>query len=343
MNLLLKKICLAGAFFCLCSLAIGQKDSTRKFCDPKLEGMARSKGLTILYERTLDSKINSTSADPLIGNGSAIVRRNNKFDFRIKIPVWNKPGFKVIVGFKYSLEEFNFKTPEGLNYALYQNLEDKNLKSIGGNLNILKPLNETKYLAFRINTDLNGDYSADEFGKSSFLKYSFAAIYGWKRCETKTAGFGIYYSYTFGRRSIYPVLVYANTFNKRWGVEALLPATLKVRHNFSEKTLLYAGYEIEGGAYHIKIDNPPLNTYPSLELRRSNIRFSVDFEREIHDWLWFGISAGLRQPLAMNLSRSASATREDIIESDLALAPFFNANIFIVPPRTLENKILYNR
>lgn len=323
--------------------AFGQSDSGRVFCNPSLVGMARSKGVVLLYERTLDSRITSTSPDPSIGNGTAMVERNNKLDIKIKIPVWNRPGLKIIFGLKYFFEEFNFDMAEGLSYPLYENLQDKNLKSTGININVLKPLNETQYLAFRFNADLNGDYSADEFARSSFLKYSFAAIYGWKTCETRTAGFGAYYSYTFGRRSLYPVFVYANTFSTKWGIEALLPAGLKVRHNISEKTLLYLGYEIEGNAYHIKIDNPPLANYPSLELRRSTIRFSLDFEQEIHDWLWFGITAGIRQPLSMNLAREASSRGENLIENDLALAPFFNANIFIVPPRTLENKILYTR
>lgn len=328
----------------LCQFSLGQEDTTgRRFCDPKLEGMARSKGFSILYERTLDSRITSTSADPAVGNGTATVGRNNKFDIRLKVPAWNRPGLKIIVGLKYFLEEFNFMMPEGLSYPLYKNLEDKNLKSAGWNLSILKPFNETIYLGIRFNADVNGDFSADEFARSSFLKYSLAAIYGWKKCETKTTGIGVYFSYTFGRRSVYPVFVYANTFNKRWGVEGLLPASFKVRRNISEKTLLYAGYEIEGNAYHIKIDNPPLSSYRSLELRRSNIRFTLDFEREIHDWLWFGITGGIRQPLSLNLAREASKRGQNIIENKLALAPFFNASIFIVPPRTLENKIIYAR
>lgn len=343
MKIIIKYFLGIGIFILMCYPSFGQKDSARKFCNPSLEGMARSKGFSILYERVLDSRITATSADSSIGNGSAIIRRNNKFDFKLRLPVWNRPGLKVILGFRYFFEEFNFESPQGLEYALYQNLEDKNLKSIGGNLNILKPLTEIHYLIFRFNADLNGDYRAEEFPKSSFLKYSVAAIYGWKRCPTRTAGFGIYYSYTFGRRSIYPVIVYANTFNKRWGIEALLPASLKLRRNFSEKTLLYLGYEIEGNSYHIKMNDPPLSNYPSLELRRSNIRFTLDFEQEIHDWLWFGITGGLRQPISLNLAEEAGMRGDNIITNELSAAPFFNASIFIVPPRTLENKLLYTR
>ena len=323
------------------SLAVyGQDKEEKKYCDPKLQGMSRSKGLVLAYERTLDSKISSTSSDTAIGDGSAIIRRNNRFDFKLRVPVYNKPYLKVVVGFKYFFEEFNFDSPEGLNYPLYQNLQEKNLKTIGGNINILKPLDVKHYIGVRFSSDLNGDYSADEFPKSSFLKWSVSAMFGWKKCETRTMGVGIYYSYTFGRRSVYPAFLFNNTFNKHWGIEALLPANLKVRHNFSEKTLLYAGYEIEGGAYHIKINNPPFANYPSLEFRRSSIKFSLDFEREIHDWLWFGISTGIRQPLSLQLAKKASDPKDILIENTLGVAPYFNVSIFIVPPRNLENNII---
>src|SRR5688500_8659346 len=108
-------------FFCILfvhTFSFGQGDTTRMFCDPKLEGMARSKGFSILYERSLDARITSTSPDTSVGNGSATIRRNNKLDIKLKIPVWNKPNLKVIVGFKYFFEEFNFETPEGLEYPL---------------------------------------------------------------------------------------------------------------------------------------------------------------------------------------------------------------------------------
>jgi hypothetical protein len=319
---------------------IPDKNIGKKYCDPKLEGMARSKGFSILYERTLDSPITSESNDSLIGNGNATIRRNNKLDIKLRFPVINKPGIKMVIGLKYFFEEFNFETPEGLEYDLYKNLEDKNLKSIGGNINMLLPLNETTYLGFRSSADLNGDYSAKEFAKSSFLKYSFSGLYGWKNCPTRTIAIGLYYSYTFGRRSVYPVVLYNNTFNSKWGIEALVPANIKIRHNFSKKTLLYLGYEIDGAAYTLKIDNPPFSNYPSMELRRSNIKFTLDFEQEIHDWLWFGISAGVRHALGMNLAKEGGVRRDHLIENKLGIAPFFNASIFIVPPRTLENKIL---
>ena len=329
----------AISIFFLVSVCYAQ--DTLRYCNPKLEGMGRSKGFNITYERVFNSSITSTSTDTSIVNSSGEINTNNKFDIFLRFPIWNRPGLKVVWGLRYYFEEFNFQSPDKLKYDLYRNLHDKNLKSLGTNFNILKPLDALTYIGVRLLLEFNGDYNSKEFSKSSFLRYSVAAIYGRKPCPTKTWGFGVYYSYTFGRRSIYPVLVYSNTFNKKWGLEALFPANIKFRRNFSEKTLLYLGYEIEGGSYHLQFSNPPLGSINNLELRRSNVRLSADFEREIHDWLWFGISGGLRVPIGFNLAEQNE--KEPIIKNKLSPAPFINFSIFIVPPRTLENKIINAR
>jgi hypothetical protein len=336
----MKRLLLTQALLLILLSCVAQNDST-KFCNPQLEGMARSKGFNISYERVFHSKITSTSSDTAVGNSTADINTNNKFDVFLRLPVWNRPGLKVILGAHYHLEEFNFKNSGLLKYDLYKNLHDKNLKSLGANMNILKPLNPISYIGVRMLAEFNGDYSSKEFPKTSFLRYSIAAIYGKKPCPTRTWGLGFYYNYTFGRRSIYPVLLYANTFNKKWGIEALLPANFKVRRNLSEKTLLYFGYEAEGGAYHLQFTNPPLGTINNLELRKSNVRLGVDFEREIYDFLWFGISGGLRTPIGFNLARHNERT--PVIRNKFSPSPFIEFNIFIVPPRTLENKIINAR
>lgn len=319
---------------------IGQ-DST-KFCNPRLEGMARSKGLTVLYERTLGANISSTSKDTAFSNSQATIQNINRLDIDLKFPIWNKPGLKAALGFRYFYEEYNFKNPEQLTYPLYKNIQDKHLKSLGTNLSVLKPLNSINYLLFRAAFELNGDYTKGSTALSnpSFLKYNVAAVYGWKPCPTKTWGLGLYYSYTFGRRAVLPVFIYNNTFTKKWGLEAIVPIDVKMRRNFSEKTLLYVGYDIQGTPYHIVLDQPPVTNYKDLELRRSTLRLMAEFNREIHDWLWFGIAAGIRQPISFNFYKSPATFNNKVVHNIINSTGFFNVSIFVVPPRTLDNRLL---
>lgn len=324
-----------------------------KLCDPKLIGMARSKAFSISYGRIFDHSITSVSRDGSIGGDTAIVDRHNRFEVKGKFPIWNSPRLKIIGGIEYSFEEFNFKTDqEASEYGFYSNIQSKHLQSLGLNFNFLVPLTEVTYTGFRATGDLNGDYTSEELPTSSFVKYSFSAVYGWKRCPTKSTGIGVFVNYTLGRRSIYPVFIYNNTFNKRWGIEAIFPAFVKARFNFSRKSILYFGYEVDGASYNLTIKDPPLANYASLQLRRSTVLGLLTYEQEIYDFLWIGISAGIRQPLSFNVTTQGDrptdfnlkkfkfVSSDPLIRNNLGLAPFVQFTLFIVPPRKLENKIL---
>jgi hypothetical protein len=327
-----------------------------KYCNPSIVGLGPAKGFTILYERAGNANITSSSRDTTLGNASAQIKRNNRFYADLKIPIINKPNLKVIGGIKYFYEEFDFKfRANSLEFPLYQNLESKHLKSLGANINVIKSINETRYWVSRLMADLNGDYTNKQFPKSSFLKVSFAFLYGTKKCETKTTAFGFYLNYALGRQSVFPIFLYNNTFNKHWGIEALAPAFIKGRYNFSDKALLYLGYEVEGASYNLFINNPEIAKYSSLQLRRSTIRYELQFEREIYKFLWIGISGGLRETLTFNVT-----TKNDkpgrisfqngihiikgnpLIRNTLAPAPFINISLFVAVPKNMLNKVVYS-
>lgn len=327
-----------------------------KYCNPKLEGMGPSKGIQLTYERAFDASITSVAEDPAIGNASGTVRRNNFFQFEGKLPVINKPSFKFLVGWDYSYQEFVFVTDEGLDYPLYTNIQQKHLKTIGLNVSSLKSIGEFNYIVFQIRGDLNGDYSVDQLPTADFFKASVTAMYGIKRCPTKTHGYGLYWSYSFGRQRILPAFLYNNTFNKSWGIEMVLPAFAKLRYNINRSTLFYLGAQVNGASYNLVFDNPPLRELEDVQLRKSGLRYFLEFNREIYDFIWFGLSAGLEQNLNFSLTEERNrGTRisfkegiqilpsEQLIESRIAPMPYISASLFIVPPRKLEQKILNAR
>jgi hypothetical protein len=355
-----KKYIVLYFFLCLSFFVSGQNDSLNyvkisspKYCNPMLSGMAPSKGFSISYERVGNSQIKSVSRDTAIGNASASMERNNRFELNAKIPIITKGKFKLIGGFRYFYEDFIFKNSSGFSsYPLYSNLQKKHLKSIGVNLSMLKSVNEETFWILRSDFDLNGDYTNDQLPTSSFIKVSAAFLYGKKKCETKSTGLGIFINYALGRQTIFPVYLYNNTFNKHWGIEALLPAYLKGRYNFSEKSLLLFGYDIEGASYNLSINNPAISQYQSLQLRKSNVRLVAEFQKELYKFVWFSIAAGIRQPINFNIttrhdrggyfsfSRFSIIPGNQLIKNTLSLAPFINASIFITPPKTLMNKVI---
>ena len=187
---------------------------------------------------------------------------------------------------------------------------------------------------------MNGDYNSDELNVSDYLKITSELIYGWKRSPSFAWGIGAQLGYSLGRQSIYPVIVYNRTFNERWGIEALAPARVLVRRNFSPSALLFGGYELVSSNYNLKLrqpfatpDNPGGVT--SLELRQIDIKFRLRLEHELLSVLWVGAEAGYRYNYQFNAFDRSNNGRDRIINSQLGSAPYVSLDLFLVPPRKL--------
>ena len=104
--------------------------------------------------------------------------------------------------------------------------------------------------------------------------------------------------------------------------------------NFSSGTALPFVWRSGTRRGFLRLDNErtAFDNYNKLYLFRSGLRYTVNPEREIHDWLWFGIEASYRQNLRFNLTNRPRARAEVIISNGLEGTPLVNAGIFVVPP-----------
>lgn len=129
-------------------------------------------------------------------------------------------------------------------------LNENILHSMGVIASMFKPLNEKNYLILQANLDFNSAFPRNGVSPTSeALTLSGAAIYGWKSNERKMWGLGVSRTYRMGRPIVVPVFLWNQTFNDKWGTEIILPAKGFVRRNISAKSLLLAGYELEGNQY----------------------------------------------------------------------------------------------
>lgn len=308
-----------------------------EYATPGVRGMGKPRGVVISYERLPNFDIESESDDPRIGDGEGRINRHNKFSVRALAPLVNKPQTKLILGFDYQLEEFNF---EGLNessYDLYRYLEDKNLKSIGLQLAYLHSLDERNFYLIRVKGELNGDYTRDDINVSDYLKATVDLAYGWKKTPDYAIGVGVQWGYTFGRQRVYPGILYNRTFNPKWGVESIFPANARLRYNANEKTLFYAGYRLEGASYDIFADETALRQFGEIELRRTDIKGLLRVEREIYDFIWFAVEGGFRQYYRHRLFDEVGS-RDELITNTLAGAGYVGVELYLVPPRRFTEK-----
>ena len=315
-------------------------EGVEKWVSPSVEGDRRSKGIKVSYNLIAPFTIESVPTVPDLGEGSARLRKLEEIEFSLRFPISWKGRTTIAAGIGYLYEEYNFVDPASLSYGLYTKLENKHLNSLDGQVFVLHALNNRTFIGSRFGIELNGDYEDNELPFRQQAKASVAAVYGWKANPYTVYAFGVYYSYTWGRPSVYPVIVWNQTFNKRWGVEAVLPQSFRLRRNLSEKTIFLLGARVSGRSYHILSNEPPLADYPYLELRNSNANLFLEFEQELYDFLWFGATAGYRYNINFNVAEENSFSSSRIIENKVGPSPYFSLSLFVVPPRSLLNKPL---
>ena len=321
----------------------------QQFANPSVLGMGPSKGLIVRYERTPRFGVASSAQVAGLNDFSTVATKNARLSIKGYIPAWNHPHLKVIVGLSYEREEFQFdKLPT--TYELYDNLENKGLKSTAVQVAVIRPVDAVHWYLARVKGELSGDYTSSELTRADYSRFSAEAIYGWKRSPRFSWGLGFQYGYTFGRLSIYPALIYNRTFNDHWGVEALAPARITLRYNASPNSIFYAGYTVDGYNYIVHLrtalarknpdGTPNLNAVPlrTLELRETEVKFRLRWEHEVFSFLWLGAEAGYRYNYAFDAFDRTNSDREKIIDSRLNGAPYASLELFITPPRKLLEK-----
>jgi hypothetical protein len=86
--------------------------------------------------------------------------------------------------------------------------------------------------------------------------------------------------------------------NRKWGIEALLPARGAIRYNIDRKSMVLGGFELEGQTYRLNSLSDNLAaaglTPGSLEIRRGELRPRIEYMRQLTGYFWLGVQAGYR-------------------------------------------------
>ncbi|MBL7698352.1 MAG: hypothetical protein JNK79_09345 [Chitinophagaceae bacterium] len=305
------------------------------YCSPSVVGLPRAKALVVKYEALPNFTMRSTGRQGNYGNSTATLNKNRRLDLRLRFPIINKPSLTIAGGIKYAHEEFSFRSAELVRstYTFYQDLEDRPLKSIGLHFYVIKPTRSNKYFVLRTSIDLNGDYASERFGKSESLKFSMTPLIGWKKNDNFTYAVGFSYGYTFGKPLIIPAVSINKNFTCNWGIESILPINVRIRYSPNDKNYFYSGFELAGGSYRLDNRDSFFMPFSRLHLFQSELRYMMNYERAIHDWLWFGVELGWRKNLRFNLTNGPKANSDVIVANKLSGALVANASIFIVPPK----------
>lgn len=288
----------------------------------------------ILETELLRDFIVRPSSD-VIGDASANVSQNLIREVKLKFPMVLKERTRVVGGLGYRHEQFKFNRQSDLDYPLFTRFDDKSLKRISFSSYMQHEINEDKFVYVYFNSSLN----SDKIGLGNIidqLKWSVAGIYGKQRGPHKQLGYGLSFGYDFGEPAVYPVLLLNNDFNLHWGYELLLPKSAKLRYSPNVSNHFISTVELQGASYNLQ--DSLIANFEILEFRRSSIRATITYEREIHDWLWFGITAGYRFPINLFLSEPGDRRTDALMKIDADPTPYVNFSIFLVPPNELYKR-----
>jgi hypothetical protein len=281
-------------------------ENTKRYCTPKIVGISPAKLITIGYDFAGPHTINAGAMGDLIPSQSEEVSNYHGLRLGLNLPLVSNNKILINLGMTYLKANYNF-TNSSLAHPLHRALNG-NIRSLGVNTTIFKPLNEKNFLLGFYAAEYSGNYDFIYFQSMEFVKHSAVIVYGWKPHDRLQYGFGATQSYRAGEVNLFPIIMYNFTSkNRNWGIEALLPARMHYRYKLDQRSLLFAGFELEGTSYHLSnrpyVDFPENLTFTNppgespydagnLELRRSEIRLHAKYEYGITSFIWLSAQVG---------------------------------------------------
>jgi hypothetical protein len=321
-------------------------EGAKRFASAKIKGISPQKLITVGYDFQGSYDL-ETGASFGIPSETATINNTQGVRLEANIPVISKNSLIVQVGARFWDINYDIENANQFTNPIIKSLSDNGLTTMGLNSTIFKPLNETDFLLFKVDVDVSGDYNYSDFQPMKYNRYSIAALWGKRPNDNKQWALGLSRTYRAGEMNYIPVVMYNWTsVNNKWGTEILFPARGHVRYTLNPRSMLFAGFELEGNSFRIgnhKADFNPNNNpdLEDLEIRRSELRFRLMYERQITGFIWLSAQAGYRYNYSYNVDqvedgedfyRGFFGDQDYAFENDLTNPFYFNISINLVSP-----------
>jgi hypothetical protein len=253
----------------------------KTFCSSKIIGISPQQFISLGYDfqgsyQASFSEVGSFLDGEDVPQETYQVNSTQGLRLVANIPVYSRNNLIVQLGANIWDLQYQFDRPDDqINNDVARSISQNGLRTIGVNTTIFKPLDETRFLLFQGSADLSGDYTLKNFQSLGFTRYSAAALFGWRKSDYLQWGLGMSRTYRVGEMNYIPVVLFNWTAkNSPWGIESLLPARAHLRYTFNVRSMLFAGFELEGQSYRINGVSETLDNQ-SLEIRRGEMRWRL--------------------------------------------------------------------
>lgn len=320
--------------------------SAKRFASAKIKGISPAKLITLGYDYQLGYDM-TAGVYGMHAAETATINATHGVRVEANIPVISKNSLIVQMGARFWDINYEYANESSLSHPLHQNLAVSNLRSVGLNSTIFKPLSETSFLLVQLAADMNGDFAIPEFQGLQYNRYSAAALWGKRPNDNKQWAIGVSRTYRAGELNYIPVIMYNWTsVSNTWGTEILFPARAHVRYTVNPRNMLFAGFELEGNSYRIGNQSPIIrdslsSTVEELEIRRGELRFRMVYERQLIGFFWLSAQAGYRVNYSYNVDDVPNGTdfyrgffgdQPLAMQNTLTNPLYFNVSINLVSP-----------
>jgi hypothetical protein len=281
--------------------------NAKRFCSPKIFDLSPQRFLSVAFDFQTPYQMRLSPLGAYDAGENVYEAEDARMNFTgglrvfTNIPVLSKNSIVWQLGFNFMDLRYrrqSVSAEEGAT-GLSQILDENGLRSFGLHSTVFKPLNEKHFLIFQAQADYSGDYSFSNMQSPRFIRYSAAAIWGQRLNDYLQWGVGFARTYRVGELNYLPVLMLNYTSrNRKNGTEILFPAKAYYRRTFSPRSILLAGYDLEGQSYRIQ----DLSTADkSFEIRRGELRIKAEYQRQIKGFVYFSAQAGYRYDYSFNV------------------------------------------
>lgn len=325
-------------------------EPAKAFCNNKILNQSPTTLVGVFYDNMVPHDI--TAGTPLDLEevdlaDNAEIRSNQRLAITTNLPVISRNNILINFNLVFQRQFYNIENSDG--HPLLRTLNENGLTRMGALFTVFKPLNEKNFILAQAGFEINGDYSIDNISTDDAWRFPAALLYGWKPNDRLMYAFGLSRTYLGGALNYVPIVYYYQSFrNQKWGIEAVIPSRARLRYRFNSNSLISAGFNVIGATYalnewtnYAEDYNPGVNELinaEAVELRRSEIRTGISYQRQLFGFFWINAEAGYRINYSFELDEGGDFLRpfgDDtpyFIENDLENAPYFTIGIAYTSP-----------
>lgn len=321
---MLKKVVLFSLGVSLCG-GIGAQsiaDSTNRSMD-----RYRPKVAEFSVEGLFD--YNTSSSSENLNTAQNEVETDRLYKAKVAIPIVLKDDRAFGLQLKYSQHRFLFEEDEFQeDFGIYSHLNNTKFTSTGLRAFFQRDLSASDDLKIVGGAEIRSD---ELRWSRNTTKLFVSGIWSRQLSDRSKIGTGIVVNHEMRRTSLYPMFIYESQLAPNWHLALKLPKSVSLRRKINASNYIIGTAQLRGWRYNLT--NSIEGENRDLTLRRADLEFSISWEHEIHDWLWFSLSAGYNKNLRYYLAEPGNPRRDALLNIQSMDARYVKASLFLVPPK----------